>query len=104
MSFIYVQHLSPDYKSMLSALLSKSTKMKVQEAVNGIAMEPDNFYIIPPNKEMSVTDGHIKLLPRKKGMPGNLPINIFFASLAEKHKEYVIGIYFRAEEAMALRD
>jgi two-component system CheB/CheR fusion protein len=92
MAFIYVQHLSPDYESMLTSLLSKSTKMKVQEAKDGILMRPNNFYIIPPNKEMSVTDGHIKLVPRRKDRVSNLPINIFFSSIAEKHKQYVIGI------------
>src|SRR3954470_8490761 len=92
MSFIYVQHLSPDYESLLSSLLSKSTRMKVQQATDNVEMKPNNFYIIPPNKEMSVADGHIKLLPRKKGKVGNLPIDIFFSSLAEKHDENVIGI------------
>jgi len=92
MSFIYVSHLSPDYKSMLASLLSKSTRMKVHEARNGMSMDPNNFYVIPPDKEMAVADGHIKLSPRKKDRQGILPIDIFFSSLAEKHKEYVIGI------------
>jgi two-component system, chemotaxis family, CheB/CheR fusion protein len=92
MAFIYVPHLSPDYKSMLSSLLSKSTKMKVQEAKDGEKMEPNNFFIIPPNKEMSVTDGHIKLTPRKNRRLANTPIDVFFSSLAEKHKDSVIGI------------
>jgi two-component system CheB/CheR fusion protein len=92
MSFIYVQHLSPDYKSMLASLLSKSTNMKVIEAKNGTKMKADHFYVIPPNREMSVANGHIKLVPRKKDRLANLPINIFFTSLAEKHKEQVIGI------------
>jgi two-component system CheB/CheR fusion protein len=92
MTFIYVQHLSPDYKSMLAKLLSKSTSLRVQEATDGITMKPNNLYVIPPNKEMKVDDGHIKLLPRKNKTGTHLPINIFFSSLAEKHQEDVIGI------------
>ncbi|HEY0031230.1 MAG TPA: chemotaxis protein CheB [Bacteroidia bacterium] len=92
MAYIYIAHLSPDYKSMLSSLLSRTTKMKVQEAKNGAAMEPNKFYIIPPDKEMRVSDGHIKLSNRKKDKINNLPIDIFFSSLAEKHKEKVIGV------------
>jgi two-component system CheB/CheR fusion protein len=92
MTFIYVQHLSPDYESLLAKLLSKSTSLKVQEATDGIKMKPNNLYVIPPNKEMQVTDGHIKLLPRKKKIGVHLPINIFFSLLAEKHQEDVIGI------------
>jgi two-component system CheB/CheR fusion protein len=92
MTFIYVQHLSPDYESLLAKLLSKSTSLKVQEATDGIRMKPNNLYVIPPNKEMKVADGHIKLLPRKKKISAHLPINTFFSSLAEKHQEDVIGI------------
>jgi two-component system CheB/CheR fusion protein len=92
MTFIYVQHLSPDYESMLAKLLSKSTSLKVQEAADGIKMRPNNLYVIPPNKEMQVMDGHIKLLSRKKKTGAHLPINTFFSSLAEKHQEDVIGI------------
>ena len=66
--------------------------MKVQEVTNRILMKPDNFYVIPPDKEMAVLDGHIKLMPRRKDRVVNLPIDTFFCSLAEKHKEGAIGI------------
>ena len=92
MAFIYVQHLSPDHKSMLVPLLSKVTKMIVQEIDDMEKMKPDNVYIIPYNKEIEVTDGHIKLIPRAKNRTLNLSIDVLFSSLAETHKENVIGI------------
>ena len=92
MAYIYVQHLSPDHKSMLTPILSKVTKMKVQDIDDMELMEPDNFYIIPHNKEIEVVDGHIKLLPRLKNRTSNLSIDVLFSSLAETHKENVIGI------------
>jgi two-component system CheB/CheR fusion protein len=92
MAYIYVQHLSPDHKSLLTSILSKITKMKVQEIDNMEKMEPNNVYVIPPNKVIEVIDGHIRLLPRlKKNIP-NLSIDLLFSSLAETHKENVIGI------------
>ncbi len=91
MAYIYVQHLSPDHKSILSELLSKTTKMKVQDVENMDKMEPDNVYVIPYNKAIEVTDGHIKLLPRPS-KSYILSIDILFSSLAETHKENVIGI------------
>jgi len=91
MAFIYVQHLSPDHKSILSELLSKTTKMKVQDVENMDKMEPNNVYVIPYNKAIEVTDGHIKLLPRPS-KSYILSIDILFSSLAETHKENVIGI------------
>ena len=57
MAYIYVQHLSPDHKSMLTPILSRETKMKVQEIENMEKMAPDNVYVIPYNKEIEVIDG-----------------------------------------------
>ena len=91
MAFIYVQHLSPDHKSMLSSILSKTTQMQVQDIDDMEKMIPDNVYVIPYNKGIEVTDGHIKLIPRTKGGPA-ISIDILFSSLAETHKENVIGV------------
>ncbi|TDE30566.1 response regulator [Flavobacterium ranwuense] len=92
MAYIYVQHLSPNHKSLLTSILSKITKMKVQEIDNMEKMEPNNLYIIPPNKVIEVINGHIQLHPRiKKNVP-NLTIDFLFSSLAETHKKNVIGI------------
>ena len=92
MTYLYIPHLSPDHKSILTTLLAKSTVMKVQEVTNGVKMEPNVFYIIPPDKEMTVVDGHVKLTPRSKKREVHLPIDTFFTSLAEIHKEDAIGI------------
>lgn len=92
MAYIYVQHLSPDHKSMLTSILSKITKMKVQQIENMEHMAPNNVYVIPPNKVIEVINGHIQLLPRiKKNIP-NLTIDLLFTSLADTHKENVIGV------------
>ena len=91
MAYIYVQHLSKDHKSYLPSILSKITKMKVQEVDDMELMSPDNVYIIPFNKGIEVTDGHIKLLPRSKGGKA-ISIDVLFSSLAETHKENIIGV------------
>jgi len=91
MAFIYVQHLSPDHKSMLTSILSKTTKMPVQDIDNMENLVPNNVYIIPYNKGIEVIDGHIKLIPRSiRGSA--ISIDILFSSLAETHKENVIGV------------
>lgn len=92
MSFIYVQHLSPDHESLLVPLLSKKTEMKVQDIDDMEKILPNNVYIIPYNKEIEVIDGHIQLIPRPKNKSSNLSIDVLFSSLAEIHKENVIGI------------
>ena len=91
MAFIYVQHLSPDHKSMLSSILSKTTQMQVQNIDDMEKMIPNTIYVIPYNKGIEVTDGHIKLIPRTKGGPA-ISIDILFSSLALTHKSNVIGV------------
>lgn len=91
MAFIYVQHLSADHKSMLSEILSNKTRMKVQEIDQMDTIRPNNIFVIPYNKGIEVTDGHIKLIPRSEGSTA-ITIDILFTSLAEAHKERVIGV------------
>lgn len=91
MAFIYVQHLSPDHKSMLTEILSKKTSMTVQEIDDMDKIVPNNVFVIPYNKGIEVTDGHIKLIPRSENSAA-ISIDILFSSLAEAQKERVIGI------------
>ncbi len=91
MAFIYVQHLSPDHKSLLTEILSKKTKMVVQEIDDMDKIKPNNVFVIPYNKGIEVTDGHIKLIPRSDTSAA-ISIDILFSSLAEAQKERVIGI------------
>jgi two-component system, chemotaxis family, CheB/CheR fusion protein len=91
MAFIYVQHLSPDHKSMLPDILSKLTGMMVQEIDDMDKIKPNNVFVIPYNKAIKVTDGQIKLIPRSKGSM-TITIDILFSSLAQAQKERVIGI------------
>jgi two-component system CheB/CheR fusion protein len=91
MAFIYVQHLSPDHKSMLTEILSKKTRMKVQEIDDMDKIQPNNIFIIPYNKGVEVTDGHLKLIPRSESNT-IISIDTLFSSLARSNKERVIGI------------
>lgn len=91
MAFIFVQHLTPDHKSYLAKILSTMTKMKVQDIEDMEKIIPDNVYVMPFDKGVKVTDGHIRLVPRaKKGKP--ISIDILFSSLAETHRENVVGV------------
>src|SRR5260221_4087322 len=96
MTFIYVQHLSPDHKSILTSILAKSTLMKVQEVTNRVLLQPDHFYVIPPDKDMAVFNGHVKLIPPRKDPGANLTNDTFFCSLAEPTNEGAIRLSFSA--------
>ncbi len=91
MAYIFIQHLSADHKSILTELLAKTTKMKVQEIEDMELMKPNNVYVIPSTKGIEVMDGHIQLIPRAK-TGAQLTIDVLFTSLAETHKEDAIGV------------
>lgn len=78
MAFVYVQHLDPTYKSMLSPILTRQTAMIVQEAEEKMKIEKNHLYIMPPNKEMHIIDGVLVLDPRPKRPEMQMPINRFF--------------------------
>lgn len=91
MAYIYVQHLNPDHKSILSSILGKVTKMKVQVIEDMEHMVADNVYVIPHDKGIVVTNGHIQLIPRTKTGTA-ISIDVLFSSLAQTHHENVIGV------------
>ena len=91
MAFILVQHLHPEHSSSLPEILQRETNISVTEVTDNIKVEPNHIYIIPSNKILSANDGILHLSARPKDKK-NMPIDIFFTSLAEVHQAYSIGI------------
>ncbi len=91
-AFIVIQHLSPDYKSLMTELLSKRTEMSVNRAVEGMLVEPNQVYLIPPNYDMRIFHGRLHLKEQDRSGGLNLPIDTFFNSLAEDQGDKVVGI------------
>lgn len=92
MAYILVQHLDPAHESILVDLLQKVTKIPVHEISNNVHVEPDHIYIIPSNKLLTATDGVLQLSARLPKGQRNLPIDVFFTSLAEVHQNHAIGV------------
>ena len=65
LSFVVIQHLAAGQESMLPEILSRSTKMKVQQAKDDMQMEQDHVYVIPPGTTLTLKNGCIKLLPKE---------------------------------------
>jgi two-component system CheB/CheR fusion protein len=92
LAFVVVQHLSPDYKSLMVELLSKHTAMSVLRAETGTLVERDTIYLLPPKKNLVIVRGRLELTEKVHGAGVNLPIDIFFRSLAADQAEHAIGI------------
>ena len=91
-TFIIIQHLSPDFKSLMPELLSKHTKIKIETAEDGQEIEPSCIYLNQRNKDLAVKDGKFVLSDKTKTDGLNLPIDSFFNSLAEEFKQKSIAI------------
>jgi len=94
MAYVLVQHLDPNHESMLPEILQKVTSIPVMEITDDINVEPNHIYVIPSNKVMVASDGALLLTPRpvKNKNERNLPIDLFFTSLAEVHQASAIGV------------
>lgn len=92
MAFVLVQHLDPKHESMLSEILSKGTAMPVTEAKDKTAVAPDHVYVIPPNAEMVISKGVLKLKKRQEMNARLMLIDHFFEALARDQGSRAIGI------------
>ena len=92
MAFLLVQHLDPHHASMLVEILAKKTAMPVREASEGIRVEPDHLYVIPPNTSMRIAQGHLTLRPRGETLGPPMPIDDLLHSLAQDQGANAIGV------------
>src|SRR5262249_4249307 len=89
---VFVQHLSPQHESALQALLASRTPLPVIQVVEGLRIEPQHTYVIPPNVQMGIKDGALPLLPRPFDRTQFTPIDFFLQSLARWAHNRAIGV------------
>lgn len=92
MAFVVIQHLSPDHKSLMVELLSRKTAMPVCRAEEGMMVQPDHIYLIPPKKSLTIFHGRLLLQDQKPRGEVSLPVDIFLRSLAEDQGERAVGV------------
>ena len=92
MAFVLVQHLAPDHKSILTDLIRCYTRMQVTEVEDGMVVQPNCTYIIPPGRDMAFLNGTLQLLEPLSPRGQRLPIDFFFRSLAQDQRERAICI------------
>ncbi|HEX2661176.1 MAG TPA: chemotaxis protein CheB, partial [Polyangia bacterium] len=82
MAFVVIQHLSPDFKSLMDELLARHTRLPIHLVEDGMRVEVDHVYLIPPRMEMIISEGRLLLSERAPQPEFTLPIDVFFRSLA----------------------
>jgi two-component system CheB/CheR fusion protein len=91
-AFVIVQHMDPTYKGMIVELLQRGTAMPVLQVKDGMNVEPDHIYVIPPGHDLSIVHGvlHLREPSAPRGL--RLPIDFFFRSLADDRQERSIAV------------
>ncbi len=89
-AFVVIQHLSPDYKSMMAEIIQRKTQLPVHEIIDGAIIEPSHAYVLPPGKLVTVKNGQLRLEKRNRSF--SYPVNKFFKSAAQQWGEKVVGI------------
>ncbi|MGK5084367.1 CheR family methyltransferase [Bdellovibrionota bacterium FG-1] len=92
MAFVLIQHLDPKHESMTPEILARSTGMPVKEIKDGMRVQPNNVYVIPPNCNLGFAHGLLKILPRTESRGLHMPLDFFFRELAEAQKTRAIGV------------
>ncbi len=92
MAFVVIQHLSPDFKSLMDELLARYTQLPIHRAEDGMRVEANSVYLIPPKKEMMISDGRLLLKDKDPKQTLTMPIDHFFRTLAQDAGDRAVGI------------
>jgi two-component system CheB/CheR fusion protein len=92
LAYVVVTHLSPEHESHLAMLLQPYTSMSVLQVTETIKIRSGHVYVIPPNRNLSAIDTHLRLEPLEQERRARAPIDHFFRTLAEAQDAQAIGI------------
>src|SRR5437660_12350150 len=92
MAYVLVQHLDPSHESALTELLAKATEMPVRQVTDATPVEPNHVYVIPPNVDMIISQGILRLTARTETRGYHMPIDRFLRSLAADQGSNAIGV------------
>src|SRR5499427_8711689 len=84
-AFVVIVHLDPQFRSELPAILAARTSMPVLQVATTEQLQPDHVYVIPPDRQLRLTDHEISTVEFDEPRGRRAPIDLFFRSLAEQH-------------------
>lgn len=92
LAFVVVQHLDPTKTGILPELIGRMTPMPVAEAEDGMAIEPDHVYVVPPNRYLTVEEGRLRLRELQGGTHVQMSVDALFRSLAEDQRDRAVAV------------
>ena len=92
LAYVVVLHLDPAHESTLPELLQQHTPMPVRAAEDGVHLEADHVYVIPPGKHLIAVNGHLRLVPLHNERGRRTAVDLFFRSLADTHGAHAAAV------------
>ena len=93
MAFVVVTHLHPAHESHMAELLQKHTEMPTRQVTRKLTVEPNQVYVIPPNRSIIMTDTHLEPVEFTEPHGKRSPIDYFFRSMAKEKRESIAIIF-----------
>lgn len=92
MAYVLVPHLDPLHESAITQIVGRTTSMPVIEIDDGIKVEPDHVYVIPPNSDLTISQARLHITDREQPRSVNTAIDLFFRSLATDQSSNAVGV------------
>jgi two-component system CheB/CheR fusion protein len=91
-AFVIVVHLAPEHESFLADILQPWSKMPIAQVTTDMPLEPNHVYVIPPARNLSTIDTHLRLSPLETERRLRAPIDHFLGTLADTHGKFALGV------------
>jgi two-component system, chemotaxis family, CheB/CheR fusion protein len=92
MAYVVILHLSPEHESRLAEILQVGSPIPVTQVKEREKIQPDHVYVIPPNQNLSITDGHLVLTNMIGLEERRSPVDLFFRTLAEANESRAVSV------------
>ena len=92
MAYVVILHLSPEHESKLAEILQVTSEIPVTQVRQRVKVEPNQVYVIPPNQNLAMTDGHLDLVSTIGAEERRSPIDLFFRTLAETNNDRAVSV------------
>jgi two-component system, chemotaxis family, CheB/CheR fusion protein len=92
LALVFIPHLDPTHESAMVELLSRTTRLPVHQAAEGTRVAVNSVYVLPPNSDMTISEGVLHLVRRGAERGHHMPIDTFLRSLADDQTSNAIGV------------
>jgi two-component system CheB/CheR fusion protein len=91
-AYVVILHMSPEHESKLPEILQVASAIPVTQVRERVKVQPDHVYVIPPNQNLTMTDGHLALTHMVGATERRSPVDLFFRTLAEANEERGVSV------------